>query len=279
MRTFLPGPGELPGWARDDEPQQFKGEDLFIYIDGGAEIYFEFGFRQVVVQDYRAADGSRLSLEVFQMSSPESAYGIYTFKTSRHGEAVPLGDDSQLADYYLNLRKGPFVVTITGLDATADASQALLALARSVEPKLGPSAVRPALVSRLPRNGLEIQSIKYFKGALALYNSYPFFRHDVFSFTAGVKGEYSQGYALYIFEYPDEPSARLGFDKAQKNFLESGKYEDHAERQGFFQIKDDQESRIFMTVRKKYILLLVGKVNETSASKILLHLEGKLSDT
>ena len=233
----------------------------------------------MVVQDYRTATGSRLSLEIFQMDSPESAYGIYTFKTSRRGEPVALGDDCQLADYYLNMRRGPFLVTITGLDATDPVRNALLSLARSVEPRLGPPASRPSLVSRLPDDGLKTQTIKYFKGALSLYNSYPFFRRDVFSFTAGVKGEYSQGYALYIFEYPAEPAARLGFDRARRNFLENGKYKDHAERQGFFQIKDQRENRIFMTVRKRYVLVLVGNVNETGASKILLDLEVKLSDT
>lgn len=276
---MLPGPEELPGWVKDGEPQHFEGEDLFIYIDGGAEIYFEFGFRQVVVQDYRTATGSRLSLEIFQMDSPESAYGIYAFKTSRRGEPVALGDDCQLADYYLNLRKGPFLATITGLDATDAVRNALLSLARIIEPRIGPAAVRPGLVSRLPDDGLETQSIKYFKGALSLYNSYPFFQRDVFSFTAGVKGDYAPGYALYIFEYPAEPAARLGFDRARRNFLENGKYGDSAERKGFFQVKDQQENRIFITVRKRYVLVLVGNVDETSASKILHHLEGKLSDT
>lgn len=233
----------------------------------------------MAVQDYRTATGSRLSLEIFQMDSPESAYGIYSFKTSRRGEPVALGDDCQLADYYLNMHRGPFLVTITGLDATDAVQNALLSLARSVEPRIGPPAGRPSLVSRLPDDGLETQSIKYFKGALSLYNSYPFFRRDVFSFSAGIKGEYTQGYALYIFEYPAEPAAQLGYDKAQRSFLENGKYTDSAERQGFFRIKDQQENLIFMTVRKRHVLVLVGNVNETGASKIFLDLEKKLSDT
>ncbi|MGB7296533.1 MAG: DUF6599 family protein [Candidatus Aminicenantales bacterium] len=268
LRAFLPGPKELPDWEKDGEPQHFAGEDLFNYIDGGAEIYFEYGFRQVIVQDYRAEAGGRLSLEIFEMNSPESAYGIYTFKTSRRGKPVPFGDDGQLADYYLNLRKGPFLVTITGLDPAAGAQEALLALARTVEPKIGPAAARPILVSRLPADGLEIQNIKYFKGTLALFNSYPFFRKDVFAFSAGVKGDYERGYSLYVFEYPDAPAAQRRFADSGQSFAAGGKYKEFAEGPGIFQVKDDRDKRIFATAKGRYILLLVGSEDEAAAGEI-----------
>ncbi|MCK7482485.1 MAG: hypothetical protein M0C28_39200 [Candidatus Moduliflexus flocculans] len=58
LRAYLPSDGAAPGWTQDGEPQEFEGEDLYTYIDGGAEIYQEYGFRRVVVQDYRNAGGS-----------------------------------------------------------------------------------------------------------------------------------------------------------------------------------------------------------------------------
>jgi len=269
----------LQDWTRDGESQYFAGEDLFTYIDGGAEIYFEYGFRRVIVQDYRTDAGSRLSLEIFEMDSPDSAYGIYTFKRSQRGEPVSLGDECQLADYYLNLRKGPYLVTITGLDLADDAQKGLLLLARTIEPRIGPPTAPPSLVSRLPKEALETQSIKYFKGPLALYNSYPFFRSDVFALSAGVKGEYAPGYSLYIFEYPDGPSARLRFAEAGKSFEQSERYKDFAERQGVYHLKDDRDNRIFATAKGRYVLLLVGSEDEASARKIFLLVNGKLSDS
>jgi hypothetical protein len=258
----------LPGWERDGEPQHFAGEDLFHYINGGAEIYFEYGFRQVIVQDYTTPAGGRLSLEIFEMVSPESAYGIYTFKTSPRGHPLPLGDDGQLADYYLNLRKGPFLVTITGLDSTASNREALLALARTVESRIRPPAARPVLVSRLPAEGLETQSVKYFKGPLSLFNSYPFFRTDVFAFSGGVKGDYKRGHSLYIFEYPDAPTAWKRFSEAGQSFAAGGKYREFTGGGGIFQVKDDRDKRIFATATGSYILLLVGSDDENSAREI-----------
>jgi hypothetical protein len=258
----------LAGWTSDGEPQLFAGEDLFTYIDGGAEIYFEYGFRKVIVQDYRNAAGSRLSLEIFEMESPESAYGIYTFKKSAAGEPIVLGDESQLDEYYLNLRKGPYLLTLTGLDPAAVTRQDLLLVARSVEPKLGPSAPPPGLISQLPGEGLKPQSIKYFKGPLALYNSYPFFRTDVFAFSAGAKAEYDSGYSLYIFEYPDAQSARCRYSEAGKSFARDDKYRDFSDESGIYRLKDDRDTPIFVATEEGYVMILVGLEDEARARKI-----------
>lgn len=275
---MLPRPAELPGWEKDGEPQYFAGEDLFHYIDGGAEIYFEYGFKQVIVQDYKARTGGRMSLEIFEMDSPESAYGIYTFKTSRNGEPISVGDDGQLSDYYLNLRKGPFLVTITGLDPSSGDRETLLTMARSVEPKIGPAAARPILVSRLPPNGLEAQSVKYFKGALSLFNSYPFFRTDVFAFSAGVMGEYTPGYSLYIFEYPDGATAESRFAEAGRSFAAGERYREFTEGSGIIQVQDNRGKRIFGTVKERYVLLLVGGDDEAAAAEIFRQVRKKATD-
>ena len=52
---YLPADNAAAGWAKDGAPQEFEGEDLYTYIDGGAEIYQEYGFRRVIVQDYEDA--------------------------------------------------------------------------------------------------------------------------------------------------------------------------------------------------------------------------------
>jgi hypothetical protein len=106
LREYLPADGAAPGWARDGEPQEFEGEDLYSYIDGGAEIYQEYGFRRVVVQDYRNPRGKSVSLELFEMDSPAAAYGMFTFKRSGKGRSLGLGGGGEIEAYYLNFWKG-----------------------------------------------------------------------------------------------------------------------------------------------------------------------------
>ena len=47
--SYLPQGGEVDRWSSSEEPQHAVGEDLFLLINGGAEIYHEYGFEQAAV--------------------------------------------------------------------------------------------------------------------------------------------------------------------------------------------------------------------------------------
>jgi len=259
LLSLLPDRSELIGWVEDGDHQFFEGDDLFVYIDGGAEIYFEYGFGRVIVQDYKNAAGSRLSLEIFEMNSPESAYGMFTFKSSLRGEAVDLGDDCQLADYYLNLRKGRYLVTVTGLDQESTPRDGLVSLAGIVESKIGEQAKRPSLVSLLPEEDLEPQSLKFFKGPLALYNSYPFFKKDVFAFQAGIKADYTNGCALFLFEYAARQTAGSRFSEARQKFSAEPKYGNIQWDGKMLRAHDEKGMTILARLLGRYIVLVLGE--------------------
>ncbi|MBN2245994.1 MAG: hypothetical protein JW755_09125, partial [Candidatus Aminicenantes bacterium] len=116
LQQYLP-PGGIDGWGRNYSSEEYVGEDLYLYINGGAEIYHEFGFQRMLVQDYKNDNEKTISLELYEMTDPESAFGIYTFKRGDSGEGLALGNGGSLEDYYLNFWKGRFLVTITGFDS------------------------------------------------------------------------------------------------------------------------------------------------------------------
>ncbi|MGZ5514014.1 MAG: DUF6599 family protein [Candidatus Aminicenantales bacterium] len=201
LGALLPETGAAPGWSRDGTSQEYVGEDLYAYIDGGAEIYQEYGFRRVVLQDYRNAAGKSVSLEIFEMETPAAAYGIYTFKRSGKGKSVPLGSGAGLEDYYLNFWKGRFVVTLTGFDETAATIDGILAVGGAVDAKIADKSDLPALVEALPEAGLKPGSVKYFKGLLGLNNVYSFYTARGLNFLEAVKGDYEGGAMLIVMDY------------------------------------------------------------------------------
>ena len=136
LAALVPEDGAVPGWSRDGDLQEYVGEDLYTYIDGGAEIYQEYGFRRVVLQDFKNAAGKSVSLEIFEMETPEAAYGIFTFKRSGEGNNVPLGLGAELEDYYLNFWKGRYLVTLTGFDETSETLAGLQAVGGKVDEKI-----------------------------------------------------------------------------------------------------------------------------------------------
>lgn len=201
LRAYLPTGNAAPGWARDGEPLEYEGEDLYIYIDGGAEIYQEYGFRRVILQDYKNAAGKAVSLEIFEMETPAAAYGIFTFKRSGSGKGIPLGAGAELEAYYLNFWKGRFLVTLTGFDEAPETIDGLLAVGGIVDSKIRDGGGTPGLVAALPEKGLRPGSVRYLKGLIGLNNVYPFYTAHGLAFTEAVKGIYESGATLIVLDY------------------------------------------------------------------------------
>jgi hypothetical protein len=279
LYKYLPGTDEIGEWKEDGSPQEYKGEDLYSYINGGAEIYHEYGFKQVIVQDYKRKNGKSIALEIFEMESAEGAYGIYTFKTSTEGKKLALGDKAQLADYYLNFWKGNFVVTLTGFDEDEETVKGLEKIARGVDTKIKIRGREPAFVSLLPEKDLMEQGIKYFKGNLGLYNSYPFFTQDVFRFKKGVKGDYKAGYSVFIISYEDSKENQSRFNDVKRIFEESPRYKDFKSvDEKLFQVEDGEGKLVFVSHFKKHFLIAIGTISQAQTKNLFAAIQENLKD-
>ncbi len=212
---YLPASGEVPGWTLKDAGQAFEGDDLFQYIDGGAEVYHEYGFARALVQDFRRGEAV-ISLEIFEMATPAAAFGIYTFKRGPGGEPAAIGAGSSLEGYYLNFWKGRCLVTLTASNSSAAAVQGLMAVGRVVAGRIENPGEPPALAGALPREGLSEASLKYLRGPLAFYNVCPFFARDVLTFREGVKGDYAAGYSAMALRCGGADAARDALARVSK---------------------------------------------------------------
>ncbi|MEE8605319.1 MAG: DUF6599 family protein [Candidatus Aminicenantaceae bacterium] len=238
----LPKDGDVEGWTKHRTLQHYAGEDLYEYINGGAEIYHEYGFVQVVVQDYVNDTGKSVSVEIFEMVSPSSAYGMYTFKTDSKGKRILVGSEAQLADYYMNFWKGPFLVTLTGFDETEETRQGLLNIAEYISSKMPVGRDKPRIVSFLPEEDLVDQSFKYFTGYLGLRNSHPFFSLNIAGFEQGIKGDYSGEFSFFLFRFEGEEEARKGFQSMKGQ-------------------KDRRGRKLFAATHREYLMLVLGDVD------------------
>ncbi len=279
LNKYLPETNEIGEWKEDSSPYKYKEEDLYSYINGGAEIYHEYGFKQVIVQDYTRKNGKSIALEIFEMESTESAYGIYTFKTSTEGKELALGDKAQLADYYLNFWKGDFVVTLIGFDEDEETVKGLQKIARAVDTKIKSRGREPAFVSLLPEKDLIEQSIKYFKGNLGLYNSYPFFTQDVFRLKKGIKGDYKAGYSVFIISYKDSKENQPRFNDVKKSFEESPRYKDYKSvDEKLFQMEDGKGKHVFVSHLKKHFLIAIGTIIQAQTKNLFAVVQENLKD-
>lgn len=225
LRAYLPGDAAAPGWAKDGEPQEFEGEDLYIYIDGGAEIYEEYGFRRVILQDFKNATGKSVSLEIFEMETPAAAFGMFTFKRSGQGRSLELGGGGELEAYYLNFWRGRFLVTLTGFDASEGTVEGLLSIGGAVAAKLPGGGETPGLIASLPPEGLRSGSVKYLKGLLGLNNVYPFYTARGLAFKDAVRGSYDSGETLILLDYGSAEARRSAWIELRTELEGSERFE------------------------------------------------------
>jgi hypothetical protein len=269
LQAYLPAGNELQGWEADGSPQEFRGDDLFQYIDGGAEVYREYGFVQVLVQDYKNLSGTRLSLELFRMESPESAYGIFSYKRGARGEPLRVGTEGEIEDYYLNFWKGPFIVTLTASQAGPQVRNQLVRLALSIAKKLPGDADPPRLTTELPQTGLIKSSVRYFRGYLGFIDSYYSLGKEAFRFREAVKGDYVTGPLLFILRCASEDEASQTFAAVQRAVAASRASRKVQEiGRSRFRALDDRGNSLSVQLAKSDILVCLETAQKDEASRL-----------
>ena len=252
--AYLPEKSELGEWKPMGDPQMAEGEDLFLLINGGAEIYYEYGFKRAVIQSYTSENDKSINIEMYEMEDPAAAYGVYTFKTSDRGRSVSVGQEALQEDYYLNFWKGRFLVTLIGFDTDDDTKSGLMMMARAIETRVADVGQKPVLAAYLD----DARHVTYLEGNLGLFNKYEFDTQNVFALRMGVIGNY-ENHRVFIFQYENESTCQEWFDRAGNALKENPRFRDYEKITDGFVITDAQGQRIYMTTHRNLILIYLGR--------------------
>jgi hypothetical protein len=163
-------PDVLGEWTATGDLTEFVGDDLFVYINGGAEIYHEYGFERLAVREYQR-DGDPVSVELYTMAN--GAYGIYSYARSASGLPIDLGAGGTLADYYLHFWSGPHLIAVTARSVSSGSQSAVLELAGQLAAGFPSTGELPRLMEALPTEMCTTGSERYVAGSLGLNSAAP----------------------------------------------------------------------------------------------------------
>ena len=212
-------PKNIGLWRAEGEPEVYIGDDLFAYINGGAEIYHEYGFVQVAVQRYRRGDDN-VSVEIYTMEG--DAFGIYSFARSSRGHAVNLGNGATAADYYMHFWSGPDLAVITAENEFEDFGEAVSEIATAIAGCLQPSGVEPGLLDQLPTEDRVTGSEVYFSGRLAFMNTTRPAALLFAGFEEGAAARYESGEHIVVLRWKNEAAAIQALREARQLCVASG---------------------------------------------------------
>lgn len=267
LAGFLPASGEAAGLTQSDTTQGYLGDDLYQMIDGGADIYHEYGFRQVLSAEYLDDRGKTIKLEIYEMESPAAAYGIYSFKVGEVGKALAIGQEGLIEDYYLNFWKGSLQVTLIGQDAEEETVQGVVALAGAVAARIAQTGERPELADLLLREPLPFSHPKYLRGAIGLMNNYVFDRENIFRVREGFIGGVEECRVM-VFRYASDSESGQALEYAITKLSAGTRFTNQTRQGNQYTMVDRKQESVMVQQTGRYIAIVIGpdvqKVKATS---------------
>ncbi|UCH15707.1 MAG: hypothetical protein JSV22_07010 [Bacteroidales bacterium] len=229
-------PDSIYDWNAESIVYYNTKENLYDYINGGAELYISYGFKSAISRKYLKSEQPEVVVEIFDMNKPENAYGV--FSNTRYEEDYTYGQGSQYVEGTLFFWKSKYYVSIMTTEETDESKKLVNELGKIISEKIEEEGKKPDILDLLPSNELDRSSILYFHHYIWI-NSFYFISDEnlllIDDNTDAVLAKYGpadkRSYLL-IVKYDDKEAA----GKAYNNFIEY--YFPEAEFKNISQLED-----------------------------------------
>jgi hypothetical protein len=164
-------PADIPG-GQILRTDHYEGNSLWGYIDGGADLYLEYGFRRLSTQQL-LVHGDKLTVEIFRMENPEAAFGIFSLTRQKCLPGDSLPGYSCISPFQIQAVAGSYYLSVTNETGTPRDQEEAQSLTRLIVSRTdGPSYSPPDIFQNkrfLPFLG----GLKLIRGSLGLQNGIP----------------------------------------------------------------------------------------------------------
>ncbi|MCU7497465.1 MAG: hypothetical protein HF314_02615 [Ignavibacteria bacterium] len=176
----LPQTDEMPGILPRDVPSGkitrndfFDGKSLWGYIDGGADLYLEYGFSRLRIQEISFKEGQQIKLEIYRMKDPAAAYGIFSVSRFKCSQKDSLSRFSCISGYQVQAACGRYYVSAINENGTLQEQELCCSLVRLILGQIKEDSLEfPGLFQEKVFQPY-INELKFFNGKLGVQNGFP----------------------------------------------------------------------------------------------------------
>ena len=238
---------EIEEWVRSPKIQVFMPEDLFDYIDGAADLYLRYRFRELRVAEYRNPVGDLITVEIYRHKTPVDAFGIYSQEQPPDPAVLDIGVRSYVHDTILNFLAGEYYVKISAYQRVLDTQKTLETFARQVADNLNaqdPEAERAmiGILACFPQERKRLYSEQYV--------ARNFLGYDFLS--SGFTAEYADSndaFRLFIVAGEDSADCR----RMLEAYLHATEQPQTETREGRHILLDPYHGQVVLSWRGQYI--------------------------
>jgi hypothetical protein len=168
---------DVVAWKVPEAPQDYFPEILFEYINGAAEIYLSYDFKELTVGQYEKGDtNASLIIEIYDMGNEINSFGIYSAERFPDSQFISLGNQGYLEEETLNFIVGKYYIKLLCFDSGEDSTDFLKLFSKEVVKRVKDKGNLPPALALFPKQGLVRNSEKFilrnFMGYSFLHNGY-----------------------------------------------------------------------------------------------------------
>jgi len=149
---FLPDKVDPAGFERSSEVETYAGESLFEYINGGAEVYHQYGFIEVATA-YYSRDQIEIVVDIYRFGDPDNAYGLFSSLRPLEPTFAQYGVEGFASGTTIDFVKGSFLVRLVAYDESPETSSSLRSLAKAFDDLIPGKTTPPDMFSLFPPDG------------------------------------------------------------------------------------------------------------------------------
>ncbi|MCP5108208.1 MAG: hypothetical protein GY950_32785 [bacterium] len=215
-------PADVNGWKKAAGHTVYNRDNLYKYINGGAELYISYNFKRVLAQKYQKGEGLEINVDIFDMGSSFNAFGVFA-----HSSEVPdkgdnrIGQGSEYAAGLLTFWKDKYYVSVLAYPENEEKRKTVLTIGRDIAGAIAADGPLPPIISLLPPDNLIKERILYFNHHNWLNSRYFISGENILHIdreTHAVLAEYAEKeetFFVLLVTYPDKTKAQAAY----KNFL------------------------------------------------------------
>jgi hypothetical protein len=215
----------VSGWQEIETMLASKPEDIYEYMDGGAELYFAYGLKSLAIKKFKNKRALPMLVEVYEFDNSENAYGIYSFDTV--GDKLDIGQDAVCGHGLLRFWKDKIFVRVFAEEEHLELAEDILIFGRQIDSRILNTGLKPDLLSLIPDEDLVPDSLHFFHQNICLNNIHYIPESTALKLseqTDAVTAQYKLGEnrpaRLLLIEYPSESAAGQAFESFSASYFQ-----------------------------------------------------------
>lgn len=217
-------PDTITGWKKADPPNLYTPGTLSTYIDGGAELFISYNFKNALSMKYTDPADNEIVIDIFDMGSAPDAFGV--FAHSRETIDNQFGQGSEYAAGLLTFWKDRYYVSILAYPETAGKREIVFKLGQTIADTIKNVGALPPIIALLPAENLLPETVRYFHHYIWLNSFYFVSNENVLNIgndTPVALGKYRQDGAVFfllLVRYPDAARAEAAGRQFRQKLLD-----------------------------------------------------------